>query len=766
MSKLKLLLLGSVGISLLATPIAAMAQTQGNDEIVVTAQRRSQSVQDVAATINAFSGEQLEEYRFDDVSDVSKIVPNVDIKSAVGGTNAVITIRGVGLNDFSSNNTGSVGVYVDDVFLASTASLEFSSFDTERLEVLKGPQGTLYGRNTTGGAINIISRKPSQEQGGYISVGAGNYSLFEGEAAITGPLSENVSYRLSGKVTDQGESFYTHIPSGDDFGSTTAYGLRGQLAYEGPEWDANLKLQYSNRDGAATPYKLFGTQTPQSAVDALDVATNFLGFPEVAPLLATDAAVGLGGVGAFCSQVLAGNTDAVNCANLVGFTDTIDNPRVSSSNFANGNSTKVDTFDATLNLSRDFGDITLTSVTGYRTLDRTFSEDVDASARTFLEYGHDTQVDQFSQELRFNWSNDKWDTVFGGFYSTDTVEHVSDIFSDELFLSRLQTAYDQDTTSFAGFFDANYAVSDMVTLKGGLRLTYEDKNYVGGTTDLNPFGISLLLQDPVTGAFFPDALPLTSTDVTVEETDISGRIGIDITPSDDLLLYASISKGFKTGGVIGDITFAAEELTPFNPETVYAYEAGVKSRLTDTLRFNASAFYYDYQDIQTFVDGSLGPVLGNADDAKVYGADFELAWRPVDALSINAGLGLLDTDLGAPFDGNKLPNAPGTTFTGLATYDIPVSSAFNLALQGGIKYASETERDAANTPVTASDSYTLLNARITLEALDTGWELSLWGENLGDENFAEQTYFLPTIGSVIQSFNTPKTYGATLTKQF
>ena len=765
MGKRNSLIIGSVASVLMMMPEIALAQAF-EDEIVVTAQRRSQSVQDVAATINAYSGEQLDKYRFDEVEDVSKLVPNVDIKQSIGGTNAVITIRGVGLNDFSSNNTGSVGVYVDDVFLASTASLEFSSFDTERLEVLKGPQGTLYGRNTTGGAINIISRKPSQTPGGYISVGAGNFSLFEGEAAVTGPLSENVSYRLSGKITDQGESFYTQIPSGDDFGGTTAFGLRGQLAYEGDAWDANLKLQFSDTNGAPTPYKLFGTQTPDSSVIAQDVANNVLFFPEFAPLLATDPSVGLGGVGAFCAPVLAGNTDPVNCANLTGFTDTLDNPRVSASNFAAADETDIETFDATLNLTKDFGAVTLTSITGYRTLDRTFGEDVDASALTLLEYAHDTEVDQFSQELRFNWSNDSWDAVFGGFFSIDTVDHTSNIFSDDLFLTRLDTSYEQDTTSYAGFIDVNYAVSDIITLKGGLRLTIEDKDYVGGTTDLNPNGISLLLLDPDTFEFFPDALPLSFTDVDIDETDVSGRIGVDIKASDSTLLYATISKGFKTGGVIGDITFSNEELTPFNPETVYAYEAGLKSDLSESLRFNASVFYYDYRDIQTFVEGSLGPVLGNADDADVFGADIELAWKPIDALSINAGLGLLDTELGAPFDGNNLPNAPSTTFTGLANYDIPVSDGLNLALQGGVKYASRTERDADNTPVTASDSYTIFNGRITLEALDSGWEFAIWGENIGDEDFAQQTFFLPTIGSVIQSFNAPRTYGASVTKRF
>ncbi len=775
MRYLRQLLVGTTALTISLAGAPAFAQNEAGQEassddgggnvIVVTAQRREQSVQDVSATISAFGGEQLEKLRFDDVNDVANIVPNVDIKKAVAGNNSVITIRGVGLNDFSSNNTGSVAVYVDDVFLSTTASLEFSTFDTERLEVLKGPQGTLYGRNSTGGAVNIISRKPEFDFGGYATLTGGNFGVIQGEAAITGPLSDVVAFRLSGRVNHQGQSFFDNQLTGDDYGDRTAFGIRGQLGYESDAFKANLKVQYSDDEGPATPYKLFGAQTPQSSVDAAGVAA-FLMFPPLAPILATDPSVGLGGVGAFCAPVVAGNVSPTACADLNGFQDINSDPRAGTSNFAGGNLSEIETFDATLTMSAEFGDATLTSVTGYRTLDRSFGEDIDASPATLFEYLQVTDVKQFSQELRLNVTKDDFDVVLGGFYSYDKVDHSFNNFSDDLFLTRLLIAYEQTNDAFAGFVDASYIVSDLITLRGGLRLTYEKKSYVGGTTDTNPFGTSLLLQDPVTGAFFPGPLAITATDVTFSETDLSGRAVVEVTPNDDVLLYASFSRGFKSGGVIGDITFANEELVPFRPEVVYAYELGLKTEPTGTLRFNASAFYYDYKDIQTFVAGTLGPVLGNADSAKVYGADVEVFWNPIDPFTLNLGLGLLDTELGAPFNGNKLPNAPSFTFTALASYDVPVSDNLDFNMQVGLKHSSSVERDAANTPVTSTGSYTILNARIGLATADSGWEFSIFGENLTGEDYSQQTFLLPTIGNVIQQYNAPFTFGGSVTKRF
>lgn len=768
----KTALLGAAAIGVLASAPVAFAQDAAEDEsartlgtITVTAQRKAESIQDVGATINAFGGEELAEARFTDVEDVATLVPNVDVKSALGGQNQVVTIRGVGLNDFSSNNTGSVGVYIDDIFLASVAALEFGMFDSERLEILKGPQGTLYGRNATGGAINIISQRPLFENGGYVRVGAGDFGMIEGEGAFNTVLGENVALRLSGRASTQ-ESFYDNSITGSNLGDREAWGLRGQLAFRGDGWDGNLKIQTSSDEGPSTPYNLIGTMTPQSSVDAAAEAALFM-FPEFATLLATDPSVGLGGVGAFCAPVLAGQLNPTQCADLTGFQDPTSEIRDTTSNFAGGNLANINTDDVTLHLNWDLGGGELTSITGWRSLDREFGEDTDGQSRTLFEYNHQTDVEQWSQELRYAWSNENTDIIVGGFYSYDDVTVRNNILSDELFLTNLLVTVDQETTSYAAFGNVEYEVAPNTTLIGGLRFTREEKDYAGGTQDLNPFGISLLLLDPATFAFFPDPLQLSFSDTSLEEDDISGKVGIEYRPSEDVLLYGTISKGFKSGGVIGDITFSNEELTPFDPETVYAYEAGIRSDLTDTFRFNGAVFYYDYQDVQTFVQGSLGPVLGNVDEATVVGADLEFVWAPTANLTLNGGLGLLDTELGGVlYDGNSLPNAPEQSFTGGVTYEHDLGPDSTLTFASDLKYASDVERNAENDPLTTTEAYTIVNARVAYNNEASGWGLALWGKNIFEEDFAEQTYNLPTVGIVIEGYNAPATWGVTLSKEF
>ena len=184
------------------------------EEIVVTAQKREQAITDVSITMNAFSAEDMRIFRVEDPTDLAQFVSNLDIKGTLGGVNPAITLRGVGLNDFNANNNPSVGVYINDVFLSSPAMLNTRMFDVERVEVLKGPQGTLYGRNTTGGAIRVVNRAPTQETDGYLSLGFGDFDLMELEGAIGGGLSESVAGRLSFSYSDQGESFHNNRLTG------------------------------------------------------------------------------------------------------------------------------------------------------------------------------------------------------------------------------------------------------------------------------------------------------------------------------------------------------------------------------------------------------------------------------------------------------------------------------------------------------------------------------------------------------------------------
>ena len=219
----------SLGFSAVLSSLATTVTAQTLEEVVVTAQKREQSITDVSIAINAFTAEDMRVFRVEDATDIAQLVSNVDIKGTLGGVNPAITVRGVGLNDFNANNNPSVGVYIDEVFLASPAMLDARMFDVERVEVLKGPQGTLYGRNATGGAINIINRRPTQDFEGYISGSYGDYDMVDVQGAVSGGLSANTAGRLAISYKNQGESFHDNRLTGTDFGDLES--LSGPLQY-------------------------------------------------------------------------------------------------------------------------------------------------------------------------------------------------------------------------------------------------------------------------------------------------------------------------------------------------------------------------------------------------------------------------------------------------------------------------------------------------------------------------------------------------------
>ena len=238
-------------------------------EITVTAEKKEEPLQDVGVTVSVLSAAEIRERRIQTLNDVGPTTPNLVVENTIGGQNPVVTIRGVGLNAFDPANNPAVGIYVDEVFMSSLAQLSFPIFDMERVEVLKGPQGTLYGRNATGGAINFLSRRPVRETGGYLTLGAGDFDLLEAEGAYGGPISPHWSGRLSAKVHDQGTSFDQNRFTGDDFGDTQIWGARGQLRFEDGRWDLNLNLNTSRHDGAPHPSKHFGIFDPDFVNDAL-----------------------------------------------------------------------------------------------------------------------------------------------------------------------------------------------------------------------------------------------------------------------------------------------------------------------------------------------------------------------------------------------------------------------------------------------------------------------------------------------------------------
>ena len=452
------LLGGGALAALIATPALAEqpAAPGAVAEIVVTAQKTEERLVDVPVTVNALRGATLERAHLDAPGDLVTQVPNVDVKDNIPGAQAIITVRGVGLDDFSATNNSTVGVYVDDVFLASFAENDFNFYDLDRIEVLKGPQGTLYGRNSTAGAINVISAKPSPAGfSGEATLGYGNYDAFEASGFVNIPASPDLAFRFSGKTDQQGQGYWFSRVLHTDLGRQDNFLGRAQALWKPTDQlVVNFKLEGEHERSSIGVGKFFGT------------------IPAVA--------------GATCPNF----ANPALCTDSHGYTDTTPNPFQGDWNHAAPYD--VDQLNATLHIDDDLGWAKLSSVTGYIDFKRGFYIDADAAPTTDAEFNENDRVHQFSQELRLagNAHGVRW--LVGGYYSWDRVETNTPGFLTSLFNTDVLITADQKTETGAVFGQAEWPLAPRLTLTTGVRYTYEQRSYVGGTTDTNPTGVSFL----------------------------------------------------------------------------------------------------------------------------------------------------------------------------------------------------------------------------------------------------------------------------------
>lgn len=738
-------LCGAVPSLARAADAAASNGTQV-EEVVVTAQKREERLLDVGLAVASLNAETLRTQRVASSEDLVSQVANLDVKENIPGAQAIVTVRGVGLNDFSSTNNSTVGVYIDDVFLASFAEMDFNLYDLGRIEVLKGPQGTLYGRNSTAGAINIISAAPSLSgNSAMLSATAANYDRYEAEGWANLKASDQLAFRFSGKYVDQGQGYWFARPLGRDIGRQDIVSGRAQMLWE-PDSATSVKLKFeAERERSEIGSgKFFGTIPTAAGVTCPNFANTAV------------------------------------CVDSHGFTDT--NPDPFSVTTDHVPIYRVSQENLTLHADHDFGGVKLTSVTGYIDFKRDFYIDADAAPTTDAEFNQNDKVRQFTQELRLaGGSPDRVTWLAGAYYSWDRVQTLSPGYLPSLFNTTVLITADQKTTSGAVFGQADWTLTPKLKLVTGLRYTDEDRSYVGGTTDLNPFGLSFLCFAVGACAFgAPGTHVLSFEDAKIHDRNWSWRGGLDYKPSDDTLVYGTIARGTKSGGFFNGVSTNSFALAPYRPEQLTDYEAGVKTRLFDrTVQLEASVFWYDYQDLQTQTFTNVGAVslikLGNVGHATVKGLDADATWLPVKGLSLTAALGLLDTQLGSftsagaagPIvvpKGNKLPNAPDTSFNGQIRYEWPLAGDWTASVQGGGHYSSKVFKEALNTPYLSAGAYWLLDARAAVASAN-GWELAAWGKNLGNEHYVTQATD-DGLGMGYRVFNAPRTYGVTLTKRF
>lgn len=707
------------------------------EEVLVTAQKREQSVMDLGLSVSVVDESEIRDRRITMVTDIPLFTPNATIKEFIPGLMPIITIRGVGLNDFNAANNPTTGVFIDEVPLSSLALLSSDFYDLARMEVAKGPQGTVYGRNATAGALNIVTASPSLEgTEGRIQLGAGNFETFDLEGMANIPLSDTAALRVSGKAINQGEGFWDNRTLGSDIGQREV--LMGRA-----------KLLWVPSDRTEVLFRVEGQHVRSELGSG-----EFFG---ALPTAATTACPG-----------------SPSCSNFLGYSDTDNDPFTG--DWSVNPDYDMDQVVASIRVDHETDLGTFTSLTGYVDFDRSYSADVDASPAQITDFDNVDEVQQWSQEFRLTGGDDGFTWQLGAFYSRDEILTTYAGSLQALLNTTSFSSTDVDATTYAAFANGEYSLTDSVSLIGGVRISDEEKSNVGFTQDL----VSLPPASFLTFApFGTPPITLAAIDDEVSDSSVDWRLGINWQPADELLVYASASQGTKSGGFFTGVATQQEQLEPYEPETLTAYEIGAKGQGFDgSLRYEIAAFIYDYEDVQTYIRDNSGAVptqrLGNVSGADIQGAEASLTWVPrsIEGFSALFTAAFLDTELdafagpeGLVPSGNTLPNAPESSFSIDLRYRVSLGDNWDVELAVDSRFQDDVNLDALNDPNLTSDSFTVTNARISLykrEDLD----VSLWGKNVTDEEYVLQGINQLALGNGYRVYGPPRTWGVSLSKQF
>lgn len=727
------------------------------EEVTVTAQKREQSIQDVGIAITAWSGSQLRELGFEDSFDIAALTPGVHIGGNNGGQKTLFTIRGVTQNDFNDQTEAPVAVYVDDGYVAFGQGQVFGLFDVDRVEVLKGPQGTLFGRNATGGLVHFISRRPTRELETYGELTVGSYTQTRFEGAVSGPLSETVSGRLSVVHNRHDEILSNDYPNrfvtldgnpktfgGEDTFNDDTLGVRGQLLIE-PREDLEILLigAYGRTREGTSPFLELPT------VPIFDEAGNHVGTFAAGPN-ETREAVSTNGTAIDHPLSFDADTLRPPGGNLYGPSCTEEDREdlECAMDFAFSDLNKTDTFSLTGKLTWDLGFGTLTSVSDYKDFDKFQALPADGGPASTINVLFDAESDTFSQELRLDGESDRIRWVTGLYYLSIDIDAGTSITADDnnLFLPLVGIPWEDtalselETRSYSAFGQIEYDISDSVTLIGGLRVIQENKDFVGEETffaSTDPFVLE------TTSPLFS---PQPRRERTQDETLWSGKIQLDWRPKDDLLVYAGVNRGVKAGGFNAPFTFGAgfpSEDVPYDEEVLLAFESGFKwdGLFNGTTRINGSAYYYDYSDYQGFFFTQITGFVTNV-DAEYKGLELELFSSPTDQIDFILNFSYLDAEIydvqiGPGILVDTEPSyAPEVQAAGLLRYTWPAEVfGGQLAATASFNYVSEFWDNIRNFEASELPSYVLGNARLTWTSQDDTWQASVFVNNIADERY-------------------------------
>jgi len=726
-------------------------------EILVTAQRREQDIQDVPGSVIQLQGVELERRGITDATALAAIAPGLSIGSPAGaGNNPAFALRGVGFNDYSDNTTGPIAVFVDEVYQAAPAGLILPLFDVARIEVLRGPQGPLWDHHAMGGVIHVVTNRPTAEPELAGQVGASRYRGRSAQLALGGPLGARAQARVAGLV-ERDDGWYRNRVPGEPASrrnETDRQGLR-----------ALLNLSLSDRSSI-----LLGAHSARSDVRA--------------PVYGHQGTAGLrpdfGDPDGNCNVP----DPAMDC---FGYADA-DGDWFAGASDRNG-ALRIEAEGALLQASWRGERLALTALTGYERTDKLHAEDTDAGPAPLVEPLFTAHSRALSQELRAEGATRRLRWV-GGLYHFDwEIRGVQQLalpfLTDRGLLAnafQLDSAYDQATRGSAVFGQIEFGLTDTVTLRTGLRWTHERKRYDYVQIDRYGGVREWAGLDPQPGLVLLDFDATTAGDLARISTDRrSGQLGVAWQPIADFMVFANVARGFRSGGFNAGLVALPVNPTEsgvppdpaairYGPEELASYELGMKwILLGGRARLHATVFHYDYDDVQTLTFSGYSSQLGNAAAATIQGAEVEFSLRPFAGLELQLGASLLDTQAsrvgdpaGGAFARRELPLAPDWTLTGLARFERP-TTAGSWFIQAEFAAIGPQWFDIRNQSVAHEGSYLLLGARAGLTFGPAGrYELALWGRNLGNEHYLVYSFDLTSsLGLNQQMPGPPRWYGVT-----
>jgi len=778
------------------------------EEVIVTAQKRAQSANDVGITINTFTGDQIRDFGVSTAEDIAQMTPGLTVNETAATGVPLYTIRGVGFQDYSTAASSTVGIYFDEVSMPYTVMTRGLVFDTARVEVLKGPQGDLYGRNTTAGQINFISNKPTQEFEGGLIGSVGSYETYDLEGFVSGG-SDFVQGRLAFKTTQSNEGWQESTTRNDKLGEKDATALRGILNFDFTEAVSlqliGLYVKDESENRANTAYdgtdEGLGTfNNPYTPLDEYFLPTGS-NFGQTPPWYSTGDNEAADWTNSYTSPITGKTFDL----------------RPQRDNELIGLSARLDW---------DIGDFVLTSITSYNEFEREEANDWDGGFYNDSSNINTTDLEVFSQEIRLSGEVGDITWIGGLYYSKDEMDEYYHYFmSDSVFglgaipwgvdlfaptpILELDTKYTQETESMAIFGHVEWQFAEAWRLTLGARYTEEDRDWSGCTfnaedgslggflnaqfgSTLSPGDCGTIDDDPASPTYIFGLLGTPNVndafhvfEETIETDKWMGKIGLDYAVNDDVLLYGTISQGFKSGGFNGANSNTTQQLKPYKEEELTSFEIGSKATLLDgSMQLNAAAFYYDYKDKQeqdvsvTFVGNISG--LTNVPESEIIGAEVDMQWLPTDGLTFNAGVAWLDTEIKKwdavdpdasswpdtvthDVSGTELAQSPKWQYTALLKYEWPMGDALMMEVAGDLSY---TDTPTGGVRVEeATEDYTIYNARVGIGAADGQWRALLWARNLTDEDYFPSAY-VGGNGPYVRSYGMPRTYGITLSYFF